>query len=437
MIKRRRFPKVFFGWWTVIGGGILGSWVVGYASFGFSALFKPIASELGFSRAIASTASGVARLEGGFEGLAVGWATDKFGPRAVVLFGVFVCGLGLVLMNYINSLWAFIVVWAVIIGTGHNIASGVPIDTAISNWFVKKRGVAIGIRYVFAACWGIVIILMAWLIVNLGWRMTCVIGGLITWLVGSLLAWFCFKRHRPEYYGLLPDGAAGEEAADTSQMIERGVKYAAEAEEVEFTLRQAMRTRAYWLLFSAAAVHGLVSGGINVHLVPYLTDIGVEPVKAAGMMSIIAVAGIPARLASGFITDRVSRNQIRFVIAGGYGIQVIGYVLFLLNPESLSAIYVWLVLYGFGVGTGFMLNVMVGRYYGRKAYGSIRGSQMMFTAAPSFFAPIYLGWVYDTTGSYITAFMQFTVALAVATVIMALAAPPRPPARITDIHKLM
>ncbi|MDO8637852.1 MAG: MFS transporter, partial [Dehalococcoidia bacterium] len=230
MIKKRGSPRIFFGWWTVIGGGLLSFWGTGYYFFGFAALFKPIASELGFSRAVTSVAASIGRLEGGFEAPVVGWITDKFGPRGPVFVGIFIAGLGMMLMYFVNSLWTFYVIWGVVVGAGNNIGLTTPLIKAITDWFVKKRGLALGIRMVFVGSGGMLMLpLIAWLINTQGWRMTCVIGGVVMLLVGLPLAWFCFKPHRPEYYGLLPDGATAKEAVtETSQVIDRGVAYAAE-----------------------------------------------------------------------------------------------------------------------------------------------------------------------------------------------------------------
>ncbi len=171
LIKKSRFPRIFSGWWTVACGGMLTLWATGYGTYGFSALFKPISSELGFSRAATSIAASISKFEGGLEGLITGWLTDKFGPKWIVLFGVFCVGLGLVLMNYINSLWAFLLVWGGIFGTGHNVSTTVPIDVAISNWFVKKRGLALGLKMTFGGLSGELILpIIAWLIVNSGCR---------------------------------------------------------------------------------------------------------------------------------------------------------------------------------------------------------------------------------------------------------------------------
>ncbi len=439
LIKRRRFPKIFFGWWTVLAGCILALWGHGYHTYGFSALFKPIASELGFSRAATSVAAGIGRLEGGFEAPLSGWLTDRFGPRWIVLFGIFLIGLGLILMNFIDSLWAFYVVWGVMLGTGVNIALTLPMDVAISNWFVKKRGLALGTKAVFSGLSGVLVLpLVAWLITTQGWRMTCFIGGLVMWLVGLPITWFLLKQHRPEYYGLLPDGAtAEEEAAKESRMIDRGVEYAAEVQEVEFTLRQAMRTSTYWLLMVANACHSLAMPTLNIHSIPFLTDIGIDPLQAAGMLAIMVSASVPARLVGGLLADRVRKNQLRFLMGGAYLLQAIGFAIFLLN-QTTAMIYVWFIVYGIGMGIGFgLMAPMRARYFGRKAFGSIAGSSRLFMTPVGIIAPIYLGWVYDTTGSYIPAFTLIAALVAFSAVLAAFILPPKPPAQVTDIHKIV
>jgi len=439
LIKERRFPKIFFGWWTVLSGGILAMWGFGYHIYGFSALFKPIASELGLSRAVISVAASIGRLEGGFEAPLTGWVTDKYGPRWPILFGVFLATLGLILMNFINSLWAFYVVWGVIIGTGLNVAFGIPIDAAIANWFVKKRGLAVGIRRVLSGLSGVLVLpLIAWLIVTQGWRMTCVIGGLAMGFVGLPLSWFCFKRHRPEYYGLLPDGATAEEqAVDASQMIDRGVKYSIEVEEVEFTLRQTIKTPAYWLLLVAHTCHSLIVPTITIHLIPFLTDTGIDPLMAAGMVAIMALASIPGRLVFAFFTDRLRKHHLRFLLGGAYFLQASGIAIFLLT-QSIVTLYVWFIVYGIGVGAAWTLSPLVrARYFGRKAFGSIAGFSAVLMTPIGIVAPVYAGWVYDTTGSYITVFILFAALLTFATILMPLAFPPKPPDQVININKFL
>ena len=439
MIQRRRFPKIFFGWWTVLAGGIIALWGHGYHAYGFSALFKPISSELGFSRMVTSVAASIGRLEGGIESPLTGWITDKYGPRWIILAGIFIISLSLILMNFIDSLWTFYLVWGVMLGTGCNIALTLPVDVAISNWFVKKRGLALSIKWVFSGLSGVLVMpLIAWLMPTQGWRITCVFGGVVMALVGLPLIWFFVKQRRPEYYGLLPDGATvGEELVDTEQLIDRGVEYAAEVEEVEFTARQALRTPAYWLLIVVQAIHGLVAPVMSIHCIPFLTDRGIDPLAAAGMMAIMLSASIPARFVGGLIADRVKIGQLRFIMGGVYFLQAVGITVFLLN-QTTAMIYVWFILYGIGQGASLTINnLMRARYFGRKALGSIRGTSMMFMTPVGVIAPIYAGWIYDTTGSYMSAFTLFAGLLAFSAVLFPLIRPPKPPAQITDVRQIV
>ncbi|MFC1978107.1 MFS transporter, partial [Chloroflexota bacterium] len=403
MIKRRRFPKVFFGWWTVLAGGVNGFWGTGYYLYGFSALFKPISSELGFSRAVTSVAASIGRFEGGLESLVIGWLTDRFGPRRIILFGVSLLGLGLILMNFVNSLWAFYLVWGAIIGTGFNAYSGLPMATAITNWFVKKRGLATGIRVMVSGVF--LLPFVTWLITTQGWRMACVIGGVVMLVVGLPLTWFFVRDQRPEYYGLLPDGATMDEELkeDTGRMLDRGAEYAAEVEEVEFTLRQAMRTPTYWLLLVAHIGPSITMTSLLVHFIPLLTDMGLSPAEAAATVALSGLTGAVSRFVSGFLADRFKKQHLRFVLGGAYLLQASGIALFVLSP-TMAMVYPFLILYFFCWAVNMILTTLItGRYFGRKAFGSISGFSRMFLTPIEVAAPVYIGWVYDATGSYATA----------------------------------
>ncbi|MFC2004478.1 MFS transporter [Chloroflexota bacterium] len=439
MIKRGRHPKIFFGWWMVLASGILNFWAGGFGTFGFSALFKPIALELGFSRAATSVAASIRSVEGGFLSPVVGWLTDRFGPRWMVLSGVLIIGLSLILMNFINSLWAFILIWGILQGTGFTLGLHIPLDKAITNWFVKKRGRALATKFVLGTALAVVLMvpIVAWLVSAQGWRMTCVTAGLVIWIIGLPLGWFFMKQRRPEYYGLLPDGATTKETAGIPQMIDRGVKYAAEVHEIEFTLRQAMMTRTYWLIMVAMAGFHLASPIFLVHCMPFLTDMGIEPVKAAVIIGLMGIGVFPGAFISMFVADRMKKEHLRFLLTGAYFLNVIGITAFLLN-QTLAMVYPLFIFHHFAGGvTGSLSSVILGRYFGRKAFASIRGTLMMFMLPFSVVAPIYAGWVYDTNGSYIRVFLTCGLFLFLSAIIISLAFPPKPPAHITDIQKIV
>jgi len=429
---------VFFGWWTVLTGAFLTLWGYGYNVYGISALFKPISAELGFSRAATSVAASIIKIEGAFESPLSGWIADKYGPRWICIWGIVVMSTGLILMNWMHSLWAFYLDWGIILGTGFNMAVGLPMSTAISNWFVKKRGIALGLQSMFSSAAVMLIVpLISWMIDTSGWRMACVYGGVVMAVVGLPLAWFFIKDRRPEFYGLFPDGARIETNGNVDQMITRGAKYAAEVQEVEFTLRESMRTPTYWMLIFVYGTINFGSIALNVHAIPLLTDLGISPVGAASIMGIMGMAGLPARLITGFLADRISRGNLRFLLMSACVLSFSGLALFLYRPTTL-VIYIWFVLWGMGVGDAFALNaIMRARYFGRKAIGSIGGSATLFLTPFAVVSPIYLGWMYDTSGSY-TRGLQWIAGLLAVGIIAALFVPaPKPPSQTGDIRKLV
>jgi MFS family permease len=439
-----RFPKIYFGWWTVLASGFLALWGHGFNAYGISALFKPIATELGFTRTMTSVASSIGRLEGGLEAPITGWITDRFGPKWIVFFGTFLISLSLVGMYFIHSLWSFYLVWGLMLGTGVNTALTVPLDASISKWFVKKRGVALSIKWVFSGVSGMVVLpLIAWMITKVGWRSACLIGGLVMGGIGLPLVLLCFRTHPPEYYGLLPDGARRDQEAGPVQpsgegrkadcgsekedLFQKGRAYAAEVSEGEFTIGQALKTPAYWLLVAVQAVNGLVAPAINIHCIAFLTDRGINPLIAAGMQAVMIGASLPARFVGGFVADRLQKETFRFVVAGAYALQAIGLSIFLLF-QTVDAIYVWFILYGIGMGAALIFNpTMRARYFGRKAFGTIQGTSMLLITPAGIIAPIYAGWIYDKTGSYMTAFTLFALLLGFASSLLLFVRPPQPP----------
>lgn len=405
---------------------------------GFSVLFKPIAGELGLSRAVASIASSLQSVGQGIWAPAGGWASDRYGPRGIILLGIFCLTLGCILMYFVSSLWAFLVVWGLIMGAGFTLGCMIVTDKAIINWFIKKSGIAINLKFALVGLSGLLLLpLIAWLITNQGWRVTCLIFGIVIALVGFPIVWFFVKPHPPEYYGLLPDGETRKEAAADANLIIDKATNNADEEMAGFTLKQTLKTPAFWVMNAVSYIAGLVMPIMGVHCIPFLTDMGINPVKASAMMGFMTTVSIPVRLVIGPIIDRMKTDHLRFIMTVGYTLQAIGVTAFLLN-KSEAMIYVWFLLAGIGGAISFGVQLpMVARYFGRKAFGSILGLWSTINVPIGLIAPVYVGWVYDTTGSYMSAITLLAPLLAASGIVACFVLPPKPPALATPAFKVI
>jgi len=419
--------RLFFGWWSVAFIGIISGLGHGFNTYGISVFFKPLAAELELNRAFTSLAAGIGRLEGGVTSPLVGWLSDKFGPRWIVIFGICIAGAGMIFMNYITEVWHYYVAWGALIGLGLNIGLTVACDKTINDWFMRRRGLAQGIKFAAISIFGIVVLQIITPLIDLqGWRFTCLLWGIIMF-ASVPFAYMLIKPQRPEYYNMLPDGAevSHDNQEDKRGIIERTAGYALESEETEYTFRQAARTSAYWLLIIGFSAHNFIAGGFNVHIFPFLTDIGIEDAVASGMMSIMIFFTVPARFFGGLIADRVPRGRIQFLLLVAFLLQVIGLGIFILF-QNMAAVYVLLICHGLSSGAVTPLVILIiGRYFGRKSFGSILGTMIALLSPVGLMSPVYYGWVFDTTESYNLAFITALVVAAMATILMFFVRPPR------------
>jgi len=421
--------RLFTGWWMVIIAAVMTGAGQGFVGQGISVFFKPLAEDLNLSRAGASLATGIARLQGGIEGPLTGWAADRFGPKWVIITGVSFVVLGLVLMHGADQAWQYYVFWGVMVGIGQNLGLTIAIDKSLSDWFIARRGLAFGVRFaIIGLCQIAVVPIVTWLTITQGWRNACLVWAFVM-LVCIPVTLAFIKSKRPEHYGLLPDGAARGETVK-EDLVTAGVRYAESFEEREFTVREALHTSSFWIMLFGWSCSILVVGGITVHVVPFLTDIGISETVAGLMLSMMIFFTIPSRFVSGLLADRVPRNRLQLVAATALLLQCMGLGLFLLIPRVTTA-FVLLALYGLGNGAVTPLRLaMGGRYFGRRAFASILGVGMFINAPVGLVSPIFAGWIHDITNSYHVAFLTFAALLFAAAVVLLFLRPPKLPKRL-------
>jgi MFS family permease len=418
----------------VVATGILSSLGFGFYTNGLSVFFKDVSSDVGLSRAMTSFAAGFGQLEGGVMSPLTGWLADRFGPRWVIFAGICITATGVAMMRFIVSPWQYFVAWGLLAGIGVTIGFTIAVDKTVTNWFVRKRGLALSIKYALLGIGTVVLLpVVAHLVAGFGWRTTCLMWSLVLFACAPLTL-MVIKQERPEHYGLLPDGAGitpGRECKPRSP-ASQSARTDSPAEEQEFTFRQAIRTGSFWLIALAFAIFVISSGGIRIHVVPFLTDMGIARTFASGMMSMMVFFMIPARFV-GIIADRVKAAFLVFLLAGAFALTTAGIGIFILHP-CLPTVYVMLIAYGLSSGAVSPLIVLIlGRYFGRKAFGSIFGTCMMIQAPAQLLGSVYAGRIYDTTGSYMTAFVSFLGLSACAAIVVCFVTAPKSAANAAPV----
>lgn len=427
--KKRRGFKIYFGWWTVIVTGICGGLSYGFYLLGLSVFFKDLAADLNLGRAATSWAAGIGALEGGITSPLIGWLSDRIGPKWWVVIGISIAGTGMILMRYITDVWQYYVVWGVLIGMGLNVALTVAVDKTLTSWFVRKRGLAQGIRFSLLSIFQIVALqVTTLLVVAYEWRVTSFIWGFIILAFVPLLFLFV-KQGRPEQYGMLPDGAAVDFSAVEGKkgLADLGVEYASGTGELEFTFRQAVKTLTFWTLVISLSFQNIITGGFTLHIIPFLTDKGIDTAVASSLMSMMILFAVPPRLVGGFFADRLRKDRLYLLLVATMFLHIIGIGTFLLF-QNMASMYVLLICYGLSMGAATPLLILIlGRYFGRNAFGSILGTTLALFAPLRLVSPVYCGWVYDTTNSYNTVFVTFIIMAAVSTLILSTLRPPKKP----------
>lgn len=417
-----KFGNVFYGWWIVTAGIVLCLFGYGGWYYSFGALFNPILTEFGWSRATTSLAFSFARLEGGIEGLITGPLTDKFGPKILIRIGWTMAALGFFMMYFIDSFWMFIVSYSLLLTLGMDAGLYIPLQTTIAKWFNKKRGLALGLLTSGGALGGAIIVpVVAWLIVNYGWRTSVLVLAAAAFVIGWGMS-FVLKPHGPEYYGLHMDGAKRKPAADMTAAVHGEPISAGDSVESEgLTLKEAMKTRAFWQLVTAAIFAQTALSAIVVHQIPFIEDMGISKVMAASALGTMTLMSVPGRLTGGWLADRWNVQHLYFIASI---FQAIGLFIFA-RATSMSTVWLFVVIYGLSYGMRITIDpAMRAKLFGHKAFGSIMGYLGAFAIIGSFAGPFFAGWIYDTTHSYNIAFLTFSGAMLVAGTLVVLIKPP-------------
>jgi MFS family permease len=347
-------------------------------------------------------------------GPVLGWLIDRFGPQRLIQAGVVIFGLGLILLGNIDSLAGFYAA-VVVIALGTSLAGYFPLNVAIIHWFERKRARALSSVGMGLAVGGLFVPLVATSMLHFGWRATAIGSGVLVMLIGIPLS--RVFRGRPHDLGETVDGIPiAEPGPNGAAAVDSGP---------EFTLKQAMRTRAFWLL---ALGHGsalLVVTSVNVHAITHMKEgLGYSVAQASLVISLMTIAQIGGVGLGMTIGDKYNK---RMMSAGCMILHAIG-LLCLTWATGIAMLVGFAVCHGVAWGLrGPFMQAIRADYFGRRSIGMIMGISSLIIAFGQISGPLVAGTLADLTGNYHLGFTVLALLAGAGALFFVAATPPAPP----------
>ena len=413
----KRPAKVFYGWWIVAVSLASDALYQGTFQRSFSLYFIPIQSELGISRAAYSMADLLARLTGSAQAPLAGYIIDRVGSRMMMAVGGVLSSLGFIALYFTHSYLYFVLVYVWLLSMAHRVGYNTAAIPAVTRWFRRKRSLAISLVSTGGGLGGVVITpVVGLMIVNLGWRPTAFISGIV--IMSLVIPLSLLIRQSAESMGLLPDGVRTEDLPRTRRRQTSEVDLAASGpstvqtpagqspSDTEFTAREAMKTPAFWLQASAMSLRNSVWAGAQWHLVPLMVWAGVSQTTAALFVGFMSLNSLVFNPCMGFLGDRWPKHRI---LGTGMLVGALGMVVLMLSGGHVWQVAVFVITLAIEQSTVPLNSAILADSFGSRSFATLHGWLMMPTQLMSMTTPVWTGWVFDQTDSYFWALVPFAI----------------------------
>jgi MFS family permease len=405
----------FFYGWVIVAVGMVGQFSQGISVQGFSSYLGPLQRDFGWNRALLAGPRSVTQVQNSVLGPIEGYLIDRFGPRKMVATGSFILGLGFILFGFTNSIWMYFLA-SMVIALGTGLQGLLILSVAVNNWFRRKRTIANSIMllgFSMAGVFGVPLLVL--IQSSVGWKESAIVSGLFVWAVGIPCS--MLLRTNPELYGLLPDGDP-QLNDDTGNNATNGIQ------DYDFTLKEALKTKAFWLIAVGSAIGNLGMGAAQTHLFLHLEiGLGLERSAAAMVWTVASVSNVPSRLIGGFLGDRFPKNIMLGFATISMSLSI--FILGIATGIQMAFMYAFFYGIGWGIRTPVM-NALQGEYFGRASQGIIRGWLQSVSIPFTIAAPVLAGYAADVQGNYRDTFMVTSVVMLIGAVLLLVASRPKP-----------
>jgi MFS family permease len=406
---------LFYGWWIVAAGTVILFVSSGIGFYGHGVILDPLRNQHGWSKAIISSAITLYFFATGAFGFLIGRLIDKYGPKWFLVIGSLVIGAGFVMLSFISATWQLYGIY-LFMAVGFCCTSLVPINTLITNWFIRKRGFAMSLTNTGLSLGGIVLVPFAvFMISDWGLHVALPVLGTIFWVVIIPTALF-FIKQRPSDINQFPDGSPPDKTEKDTNHFALSI----ETQMRTWTRRQAVHTIAFWSIVGSFSMALGAQIAYLVHQVSFLSRY-LGTTGAATAVSLTAIASIAGRLFLGTFVDRCDKRYVTMVCFLIQGIAVLALAYY----NHVVVLYLGTFAFGLTMGSIIMMQSLItGECFGLKSFATVSGIAGLFTMSGAAFGPMLAGFIYDATDSYRMAFTIFAVLSTLAMGVIYFAKPP-------------
>ncbi len=385
-----------------------------------SAYLLPLSKEFETSRAKISLIFSLRTLEGGIEGPFGGYLTDRFGGRFMMVGGVLMSGGGFIVLSLTHSFGVFLAVFLGLVTVGFSLQVHGGMVT-VTQWFRRRLGTAISFITAGVSIGGFLLTpAIAYIIIEHGWRWASATSGILMLAIGIPLA-FQFRRPSREESRVddppprpTPPGAAAPAAARTP-------------DDDDFTVREALRTRTYWLLAFIIGCRLMAKSALLAHFVPLLGEKEVSEGVAVTLLAISSIVRVPFVFFAGFMGDRWSLTKISS-LAMFTGVLSVAILLWGPNGFAVGALFA--IIFGISEAANGISWALVAIFFGRAHFGVLRGLVAMITSFFSAAGPLIAGRIFDVRGEYTLALWGALILLGLGGTLYWIMTPPVPVKRV-------
>jgi MFS family permease len=381
--------RVFYGWWVALAFAGMVFLSTGIR-FIIGPFLKPIVADLGLDRASFSLVVSLSLFLYGVLQPFVGRVVDRVGARTMMVAGTLLLGVSLASMSLVTQLWHLYVVYGVLVAIGLACTSHVVAAAVISRWFARRRGTALStLGGASMAGMSVLVPVAMWLVINVGWRRTYVLFGIVVVAVMVPLALWVV-RESPEAMGLTPDGMPHEPVMAGASAVERT------------DVAEAVQTLSFWQLAGGLFTCGFSMSLLSAHGVPMLTDHGYEPMLASWTLGVLGGSSFAFAMVLGAVADRFGRRP---VLAWLYFSRALVFAALFLIRDWPVALLAVAVLGGVSMaGSLAMSSALAADIFGRYSVGAVFGSIFLVHQVGAASGSWLAGALFEATGGYGGAF---------------------------------